>query len=32
MAVLSALIVLSPAPTIYRELTAGQTTPEGWGG
>lgn len=32
MAVLSALIMLSPAPTIYRELTSGQTASEGWGG
>ncbi|MCY1648589.1 hypothetical protein OVA11_16400 [Caulobacter sp. SL161] len=32
MAVLSALIMLSPAPTIYRELTGGQTASEGWGG
>lgn len=33
MAVLSALIVLSPAPTIYRELTSGQAASEeasGW--
>ncbi|AAK24562.1 hypothetical protein [Caulobacter vibrioides] len=32
MAVLSALIMLSPAPTIYREMTGGQTASEGWGG
>lgn len=32
MAVLSALIMLSPAPTIYRELTTGETAAEGAGG